>query len=136
MELEAMTPLSRLLERVLGPALDPSELPHPLPEGVTVRRNGLVPRVGGWLMGARAPAAGVTLGRTILVPRDSTPSAAVIVHELVHVEQWRDPWFPLRYSAAWVRHGYRNNPYEVEAYRRQREFLDGIPPTTQPPLHA
>lgn len=127
--------LDRIADAFLGPRIPAGELPHPLPPGVQVRRNALVPRIGGWLMGGdRRPAGGVTLGRIILVPPGSRPTDDLIVHELVHVEQWgADPLFPLRYGAATLRHGYRNNPYEVEAYARQREHIARRHPTTQPP---
>jgi hypothetical protein len=42
-------------------------------------------------------------------------------HELVHFEQMeRDGtvWFCVRYLWLTWKHGYTNNPYEVEAYRR------------------
>lgn len=119
----AVSLAERAAARVLGPRIPAGELPHPLPPGVTVRRCGWIPRIGGWLMGGdRRPAGGVTLGRTILLPPGSTPSAPLMAHELVHVAQWRaDPLFPLRYALATLRHGYRGNPYEVEAYARQAE---------------
>lgn len=119
--------------RVLGPAVPAESLPHPLPDGITVRACGWIPRIGGWLMGGdRRPAGGVTLGRTILVPPGSTPSAPLLAHELVHVEQWRaDPLFPLRYCLRTLRHGYRGNPYEVEAYARQAKAA--AENRTQPP---
>lgn len=112
----------RLAAAVLGPRIPPGELPCALPEGVEVRRNGWIPRIGGWFMGgSRAPAGGVTLGRTIVVPEGCTPSEELLVHELVHVEQWKDPLFAPKYCAQWLRRGYRGNPYEIEAYARQRQ---------------
>jgi hypothetical protein len=124
----------RLADRLLGPRIPPEQLPHPLPEGVEVRRNGLLPRVGGWLMGSRVAAGAVTLGRTILVPGDRPVRDDLIVHELVHVEQWdRDPLFALKYCAQYLRHGYRRNPYEIEAYARQREHAARTPDMTHPP---
>ena len=45
-------------------------------------------------------------------------------HELVHIEQigrhgaWR---FSVTYVWFLMRHGYRRNPYEIEAYARERE---------------
>ncbi len=129
-----MSLLGRLADLALGPCIPDGELPHPLPEGVRVRRNRLIPQIGGWFMGgSRRSAAGVTLGRTILVPPGSRPTDDLIVHELVHVEQWSaDRLFPLRYCALSLRHGYRNNPYEVEAYARQREHIARRHPTTHP----
>lgn len=41
-------------------------------------------------------------------------------HELIHVEQWiREPFIHFfLYNIELMRHGYRNNKYEVEAYDR------------------
>jgi hypothetical protein len=114
---------ARLADRVLGERISAAELPYPVPPGVVVRRNRLVPRVGGWFMGGkRASAAAVTLGRTILVDAECRVTDDLIVHELVHVEQWKDPLFALKYVAGWIRHGYRENPYEKDAYDRQKAF--------------
>ncbi len=73
----------------------------------------------GWLPSYRGVRA-ATLGNLILegphlLPRDSQ-------HELIHVEQaMRRPLIhPILYAAQSLRHGYRNNPYEQEAYRRAR----------------
>lgn len=44
-------------------------------------------------------------------------------HELVHLEQiWRDGplLFSVRYLWWLARYGYRDNPYEVEAYERSK----------------
>jgi hypothetical protein len=72
--------------------------------------------------GARQPAGAVTLGRTIVCNAERPITDELIVHELVHVEQWKDPLFALKYVAGWARHGYRQNPYEREAYDRQRAY--------------
>ncbi len=129
-----MSLLSGLADRVLGERVPEPELPHPLPLGVVVRRNRWLPRAGGWFMGgSRRPAGAVTLGRTIVFHADQPITDELIVHELVHVEQWRDPLFAVKYAAGWVRHGYRNNPYEEEAYRRQAQYAasrQSAPPRT------
>lgn len=125
---------ARAVDRVLGPPVPHDELPCAVPDGVTVRRGSLVPRVGGWFMGGtRGPAGAVTFGRTILANPDTPLTDDLIVHELVHVEQWKDPLFALKYCAQWMRHGYRQNPYEVEAYERQARFAarrGPLPPRT------
>lgn len=67
-----------------------------------------------WYRGARGMANGhvVQLG----------PEADLrdLQHELIHVEQsLREPFIhPLLYTIEWLRHGYRQNKYEVEAYDR------------------
>ncbi len=95
----------------------PEELPRgAVPRQVTLREGRLVPWLGGLLAGMRSPAAAVTLGRTIVVRPGVRLTRELLAHELAHVRQWEsDALFPLRYAAATLRHGYRNNPYEVEA---------------------
>jgi Domain of unknown function (DUF4157) len=87
-----------------------------LPRGVVLRRGRLIPWLGGVLSRLGGPAAAVTIGRTIIFRPGVRPTPSLLAHELAHVRQWeRDPLFPFRYSLATFRHGYRNNPYEVEA---------------------
>jgi hypothetical protein len=88
-----------------------------LPADVTLVRGGWIPAIGGWLSGMGGPAAAVTLGSTIVVGPGVEIEDRLLRHELVHVRQWRRRplAFPLLYALEHVRHGYRNNPYEVEA---------------------
>lgn len=106
--------IPRMLRGLVG---RPDPPPLPLPDGVEVRRGRWVTAVGGILAGARGPALAVTLGEVIVVHPDVPLSDRLLRHELAHVRQWRaNPWlFPARYAWAWLRHGYRDNPYEVEA---------------------
>ena len=93
------------------------------PQDVVVRAGRLVPLIGGRLSGHTGPAAAVTLGRTIIVHPDSRLTDRLLRHELAHVRQWqRQPvTFPLRYAWQHLRHGYRDNPYEVEARAAELE---------------
>lgn len=94
----------------------PAALRGQLPDGVTLRSGRLIPWIGGLLGRMGESAAAVTLRRTIVVNPDVRLSPSLLEHELTHVRQWQqDALFPLRYTAATLRHGYRNNPYEVEA---------------------
>jgi hypothetical protein len=104
-----------LVRALVGPRLIGSAVG--LPPDVQLRVSRIIPRLGGWLAGMGAPAAAVTLGRTILVPPGAKPDARLLRHELAHVRQWeRSPVaFPFRYTVAHIRHGYRGNPYEIEA---------------------
>jgi len=88
-----------------------------LPAGVMLVRGSWIPALGGWLSGMGGPAAAVTLGSMIVVGPGVALGDRLLRHELAHVEQWRrHPLsFPLRYTLGHVRHGYRNNPYEVAA---------------------
>jgi hypothetical protein len=102
---------------LLGDRLTPpAELREAIPEGVTLRQGRLIPRIGGLLGRMGGSAAAVTLRRTIVVSPDVPLTSSLLAHELAHVRQWKqDPFFPVRYTVATLRHGYRNNPYEVEA---------------------
>jgi hypothetical protein len=119
-----MSLLDRLADAVLGPTVPPHEIPGgPLPPGVRVRRNRWIPVIGGITGNMQGAASAVTFGGTILVNPGVRIDEGLLVHELVHVEQWRaDRLFAVRYVAEWVRHGYRHNRYEVEAYERERRF--------------
>lgn len=88
-----------------------------VPGGIELRRGRWVPWLGGMLAGMRRPASAVTLRRTIVLHPGAPLTERLLQHELAHVRQWRaDPLlFPLRYAWAHLRHGYRDNPYEVEA---------------------
>jgi len=59
---------------------------------------------------------GFTFFKLILV-KDIT-NVPVICHELKHVEQFiDDPWmFHIKYAYNYIKHGYRDNPYEDEAF--------------------
>jgi hypothetical protein len=63
------------------------------------------------------PAAAVTLGSMIVIHPGVAVGDRLLRHELAHVDQWRrrPVAFPLLYVVRHLRHGYRNNPYEVEA---------------------
>lgn len=87
-----------------------------IPAGVVLREGSLIPWLGGKFGGMKGPAAAVTLGRTIVVNPKVRLTAHLLTHELAHVRQWEaDRLFPIRYAIATLRHGYNNNPYEVEA---------------------
>ena len=94
------------------------------PQGVVVRAGRLIPVIGGRLSGMARPAAAVTFGRTIIVHPDAQLSDRLLKHELAHVRQWqRAPLtFPLRYAWQHLKHGYRDNPYEVEARAAEKEI--------------
>lgn len=101
--------------------------PIRVPPRVSVRRSRLVAALGGRLAGMGRHAAAVTLGRTIVMHPDATPTARLVRHELAHVRQWeRHPvTFPLRYIWNHLRFGYRANPYEVEAREAESPHLGG-----------
>src|SRR5262245_55037096 len=87
-----------------------------------------------WLVGNRR-FEGITFwNRIYLVEgnwRLEPPSRAsleLIVHELVHVLQYRrNPfWFPLRYAIDFLRYGYEDNPAEVKARAAAARVADSF----------
>lgn len=109
------------LIRALAPK--PAETTEPLPPGVAVRRAQWLPALGGALARMGAPAAAVTLGRTIVVHPEVPLTPRLLRHELAHVKQWQaNPFaFPVRYVWYSIRYGYNDNPFEVEARQAEGE---------------
>lgn len=74
-----------------------------------------------WLLRASA----ITMPwRRIYIVRERLDDPVLRRHEMIHIEQLeRDGtlWFCVRYAWWSLRHGYWRNPYEVEAYARERE---------------
>ena len=70
-----------------------------------------------WAMWIWRGARAATIGHVILLSPKTEPGD--LEHELVHVAQYiRAPLIhPLLYFINRIRYGYRNNPYEEEAYR-------------------
>lgn len=110
--------IAALLQRLAGTPQPP------LPEcpGVTIVRGAWIPRLGGCLAGMSGPAGAVTIGRTIIVHPDVVLTPRLLNHELAHVRQWteRPLSFLFRYLWHHIRHGYRDNPYEVQARAAER----------------
>jgi hypothetical protein len=106
--------LGRLVGSLMGTRIAP---PLAVPDEVVIRTGRWIPTIGGWLSGHAGPAAAVALGRTIVVHPGVVLTQRLLRHELAHVRQWQERplTFPLRYTWQHMRHGYRANPYEVEA---------------------
>lgn len=124
----------RLVDAVVrGIARTPVHVPVRLPPGVEVRRSRVIPWLGGILSGMGRSAGAVALGRTIVVHPGTRADERLLRHELAHVAQWlHAPFvFPFRYIRAHIRHGYRENPYEVEARSAERDTHD----TRRDPWH-
>jgi len=87
------------------------------------RVGGLPPRIGGWFLLQRT-VAGITLGRTIWLARESSYDPGLLLHELCHVRQFgRGRTFPLQYAWEAVRRGYTHNRFEAEAEAFARRLL-------------
>lgn len=77
-----------------------------------------------WALRKMQLVALVTPWRNIYILSPWLRCPVVRRHELVHIEQIeRDGafWFSVKYVWWLLRYGYRQNPYEVEAYARQHE---------------
>lgn len=74
-----------------------------------------------WYRGTRA----ITNGQ--IVQLGPLADERDLQHELVHVEQaMREPFImPILHTVEWLRHGYRNNKYEVEAFERSGSRYTG-----------
>jgi hypothetical protein len=110
--------LTRIGRALIGEAMQmPDELIREYPEftQMQLRRGGLPPLVAGWVLG-RPSVAAITLWRTIFFGPRTAADAPLLLHELRHVEQFRERRaFPLRYIWESIRRGYHQNRYEVDA---------------------
>lgn len=115
-----MAALSTVRNALIGRSVAvPLELArrHPELSNVRIRRGGLPPRVGGWMLGNTTVAA-ITLWSTIWLAPSTPWSEALLLHELRHVHQFAaSRLFPVRYIRESLRCGYHRNPYEVDARR-------------------
>jgi len=89
---------------------------------VELRYSRWIPALGGLASGTGRVVA-VTLGDTIIVHPASAVSTRLLRHELAHVRQWRaQPWsFAWRYAWQHLRHGYRDNRFEIAARQAETE---------------
>jgi hypothetical protein len=110
--------LARLGRALIGEPLPmPERIAREYPElnGVRLRRGGLPPRVGGWMLG-QATVDAITLRRTIFFGAHTSLDAALLLHEFRHVEQFLERRsFPVRYIWESLRRGYHQNRYEIDA---------------------
>ena len=87
-----------------------------------------------WFAGGRT-LAGLTLWNRIYLLEGnwrlepvSRASLEIVLHELVHVLQYRRQplWFPFRYVIDYFRYGYEDNPAEVEARDTASKVADSF----------
>ena len=111
---------------LMGSAVElPSALLAAYPELAEARWRvgGLPLRVGGWFLLQRT-VAGITLGRTIWLARESSDDPGLLLHELCHVRQFgRHRTFPFLYAWESMRRGYAHNRFEAEAEAFARRLL-------------
>jgi hypothetical protein len=111
---------SSFIGALIGKPLQlPAELVARYPElsRVSYRRGGLPVRLAGWPLG-QSSAAAITLWQTVFIARDTPITAAHLLHEFCHVNQFlRSRTFPVSYLWQSLRYGYHRNAYEVDANR-------------------
>ena len=111
---------SALVAAVIGkPLVLPAGIASQYPElsRVSYRRGGLPVRIAGWALGQRSAAA-ITLWTTVFIASDTVITAALLLHEFCHVNQFlRSRTFPVSYLWQSLRYGYHRNAYEVDANR-------------------
>jgi hypothetical protein len=110
--------LARVSRALIGEPLPlPERIVRDYPEltSVRLRRGGLPPRIGGWMLG-QVTVEAITLRRTIFFGTHTSLDAALLLHEFRHVEQFLERRsFPLRYIWESLRRGYHRNRYEIDA---------------------
>lgn len=81
-----------------------------------------------WLLDGLGLAAIVMPWRSVYIHPDWIGDETLVKHEAWHLHQI-DRDGPVTFSARYLywlaRHGYRRNPYEIEAYRNQRSWPPG-----------
>jgi hypothetical protein len=88
---------------------------HPELMGMRLRRGGLPPRVGGWVLG-RSTVSAITLWRTVFLAPGTPLAEELLLHESRHVQQFQtNATFPIRYVWESLRRGYHGNRYEADA---------------------
>lgn len=76
----------------------------------------------GWMF---KNAVGIALEDTYYIKEEYKHRWHLHFHELVHIRQWRQfgpHLFFSKYVARTLLHGYRNNPFELEAYELDQRF--------------
>lgn len=101
---------------------------HEQLQGVRIRERSWLARIAALKLGSRGAA--LVLGRTIHLHRISAfqffTNQRLLLHELCHVRQYRRYGligFLTRYLWLSLKHGYYNNPLEVEARAAEEEEI-------------
>jgi hypothetical protein len=84
-------------------------------------------RVGGWAL-LQPTVAAITLWRTVFLAPGVPWDAALLLHELRHVQHFKGSRaFPLLYAWESLRRGYAHNRYEADANDFARRRLQHRP---------
>jgi len=97
---------------------------------ITIKENSLIARLAAWKMQSHAVA--LVLGNTIHLHHITTngflKNERLVKHEYCHVRQYREHGylpFLLKYTWEWMRKGYYNNRFEVEARAAENQPFPG-----------
>ena len=98
----------------------------PLPRYIRIKENSWLARVAAAKLNSKSVA--LVIGSTIYLHGVSKEKFLQnphwVRHELKHVEQYQRLGkinFLVAYIVEWIRHGYHNNKFEVEARKAERE---------------
>ncbi len=94
---------------------------------VRIKENSWVAKVAAAKM--KADKVAIVFGSTIHLHNTSRQEFLNdpdwVCHELKHVEQYKQngfAWFLIKYVAGWMRNGYYNNKFEVEARSSEKDL--------------
>jgi Domain of unknown function (DUF4157) len=100
-----------------------------LPEKVKIKENSLSARIAAWKLNTRAVA--LVLGNTIHLHHVSKENFLQdkrwVAHELKHIEQFQQYGYLIflcKYLIEWIKRGYFNNRFEMEAREAENEPVD------------
>ena len=99
-----------------------------LPSSVKIKENSLAARIAAWKLGSDNVA--LVLGNTIHLynfsKEDFLRDKCWLAHELKHIKQFQQHgtfMFLCKYLVEWIKHGYFNNRFEIEAREAEKNIL-------------
>src|SRR5215210_420443 len=91
---------------------------------VYVKEDSLIARMAAWKLGSQKVA--IVIGRTIHLHNTSRQEflqhSSWVRHEMAHIKQFAEHgWLPFifKYLVESIRHGYKNNKFEIEARKAE-----------------
>jgi len=100
-----------------------------LPGKVKIKENSCAARIAAWKLGSDSVA--LVLGSTIYLHNVSKEiflrDKRWVAHELKHIQQFRSHGafiFLYKYFIEWMKHGYTNNRFEIEAREAENSSPD------------
>jgi hypothetical protein len=102
-----------------------------LPAGIRIKENSFVARIAAWKL--HSDNVALVLGKTIhlynVSKRDFLNDKRWLRHELKHIDQFNQYGrfrFLFLYLTEWIKNGYTNNRFEIEARKAENDLLSSI----------